>query len=91
MIHSFVGFYNIYGLRALGCKHIYRKDYVLIHYMGILILRHIFKIDENERKKWEVPETLNKLPLEMRAIAKLCALPDDIFVNVIRIIFRLYI
>ena len=89
MIHSFVGIYDIYGLRALGCKHIYRKDYVLIRYMGILRLRHIFKIDENERKKWEVPETLNKLPLEMRAIAKLCALPDDIFVNVILIIFRL--
>ena len=89
MIHSFVGIYDIYGLRALGCKYICRKDYVLIHYMGILRLRHIFKIDENERKKWEVPETLNKLPLEMRAIAKLCALPDDIFVNVILIIFRL--
>ena len=91
MIHSFIGCYNIYGLRALGCKHIYRKDYVLIRYMGILRLRHIFKIDENERKKWEVPETLNKLPLEMRAIAKLCALPDDIFEKVIRISLRINI
>ena len=84
MIHSFVGIYNIYGLRALGCKHIYKKDFLLIHLMGILRLRHIFKIDEKERKKWEDPETLNKLPLEMKAIAKLCALPDATFAVVMK-------
>ena len=79
MIHSLVGIFNICGLRALGCKHIYIKDFLLIHLMGILRLRHIFKIDEKERKKWGDPEALNKLPLEMKAIAKLCALPDATF------------
>ena len=84
MIHSFVGVFNIYGLRALGCIHIYKKDFLLINLMGILRLRHIFKIDENERKKWENPETLNKLPLEMKAIAKLCTLPDATFAVVMK-------
>jgi hypothetical protein len=84
MIHSFVGIFNIYGLRALGCRHIYKKDFLLIHLMGILRLRHIFKIDEDEKKKWIAPETLNKLPLEMRAIAKLCALPDATFAVVMK-------
>ena len=91
MIHSFIGVFDIYGLRALGCKYICRKDYALIHYMGILMLRHAFKIDEKERKKWENPETLNQLPLEMKTIAKLCSLPDDLFVIVMRIIFRIFI
>ena len=30
MIHSFVGVYNTYGLRALGCKHLYKKDFLLL-------------------------------------------------------------
>ena len=31
MIHSFVGIINSYGLRALGCKYILKKDYFLIN------------------------------------------------------------
>ena len=38
MIHSFVGYYNTYGLRALGCKFILKKDFILINLMGILFL-----------------------------------------------------
>jgi len=84
MIHSFIGIFNSCGLRALGCKYICRKDFLMINSIGILRLRHIFKIDEHEKKKWEDPENLNKLPLEMKAIAKLCALPDATFAVIMK-------
>ena len=84
MIHSFIGYYDIYGLRALGCKYILKKDFILINLMGVLRLRHVFKIDENERKKWENPQELAKLPLDMKAIAKLCSLPDAQFASVMK-------
>ena len=84
MIHSFVGAYNTYGLRALGCKFINKKDFILINLMGVLRLRHLFKINENEKKKWEDPNELNKLPFEMKAIAKLCCLPDAQFASVMK-------
>lgn len=84
MIHSFVGYYNPYGLRALGCKFILKKDFILINLMGVLRLRHVFKINEKEREKWEDPNELNKLSLEMRTIARLCQLPDAQFASVMR-------
>ena len=84
MIHSFIGYYNVYGLRALGCKYILKKDFILINLMGVLRLRHLFKIDEKERKKWEDPKELDKLSYEMKTIAKLCQLPDAQFASVMK-------
>ena len=84
MIQSFQGYYNIYGLRALGCKYISKKNFMLINLMGILRLRHIFKINEEEKKKWENPEEIQKLNIRMQAVAKLCALPDKTFSGVIQ-------
>ena len=84
MIHSFVGYYNPYGLRALGCKFIKKKDFILINLMGVLRLRHVFKINEKEKEKWEDPNELHKLSLAMRTIAKLCQLPDAQFASVMR-------
>ena len=84
MIQCFFGYYNIYGLRALGCKYISKKNFMLISLMGILRLRHVFKTNEEERKKWENPEELNKLNKKMQAVARLCALPDKTFSNVIQ-------
>ena len=84
MIHSFVGYYNPYGLRALGCKFIFKKDFILINLMGVLRLRHVFKINEKEKEKWEDPNELNKLSLEMRTIARLCQLPDAQFASVMK-------
>ena len=49
MIQCFFGYYNIYGLRALGCKYISKKNFMLISLMGILRLRHVFKTNEEER------------------------------------------
>ena len=77
LIQSFFGYYNDYGLRALGCIYIKKKNFVLIRLMGILRLRHIFKTNKKEKEKWEKPEELNKLNDQMKTVAKLCALPDD--------------
>jgi hypothetical protein len=74
MIHSFFGYYNAYGLRALGCKYILKKDFILINLIGVLRLRHLFKENEKERKKWEDPDEIKNLPYEMQAVAMLCLL-----------------
>ena len=50
IIKSFFGYYNIYGIRSLGCQYISRKNYVLINLIGILRLRHLFKINQEEKK-----------------------------------------
>ena len=84
MVHSFIGYYNQYGLRALGCKYISRKDFILINLMGILRLRHLFKINKAEKEKWENPAELAKLTKEMKAVAKICSLPDAQFFSVMK-------
>ena len=84
MIQSFFGYYNIYGLRSLGCEYISKKDFILISLMGIFRLRHLFKTKEEQRKKWENPEEINKLNDKMKAIARLCLLPDKTFSSVIQ-------
>ena len=42
------------------------------------------EICEEERKKWENPEEIQKLNIKMQAVAKLCALPDKTFSGVIQ-------
>ena len=51
MVQSFFGYYNTYGLRALGFKYISKKDFILINLMGIFRLRHLFQISEETKKK----------------------------------------
>ena len=77
IIHSFTGYYNKYGITALGCKYLSRKDFNKVRMLGILSLRYFFKINEHEKKRWNNEEELNKLPLEMKAIAKLCLLDEE--------------
>ena len=84
MIHSFVVVYDAYGLRALGCKYIKEKDFKLINLIGILRLRHLFKNNDKVSKKWEDPKELLKLSLEMKAIAKLCNLPEEEYISVMK-------
>ena len=83
MVQTFFGYFNNYGLRALGCKYISKRNFILINLMGILRLRHIFLIDEEEKKKWLDPEVLKNLNIKMRTVAKLCALPDKTFSGVL--------
>ena len=62
-----------------------KKDFILINLIGVLRLRHLFKENEKERKKWEDPDEIKNLPYEMQAVAMLCLLPDDeLFLSVIR-------
>ena len=84
MVQSFIGCFNQYGLRALGCKYISRKDFILINLMGILRLRHLFKINKAEKEKWENSAELAKLTKEMKAVAKICSLPDAQFFSVMK-------
>ena len=82
--HSFIGYYNQYGLKALGCKYISRKDFILINLMGILRLRHFFKINKAEKEKWENPIELAKLTKEMKIVAKICVLPEAQFASIMK-------
>lgn len=84
MIQCFVGYYNSSGLRALGCRHISKKDFVFINLMGILRFRHVLKINNDEKEKWSKKESIEQLNFEMKAIAKLCLLPDAQFASVMR-------
>lgn len=76
IIYSFSGYYNKYGLYALGCRYISRRDFKKLRMIGILLLRHFFEKNESEKKRWSNEEELNRLPLEMKAIANLCLLDD---------------
>ena len=84
IIQSFFGYYNTYGIRSLGCEYISKKNFILISLMGIFRLRHLFRINEEQKNKWENPEELKKLNEKMQAIARLCLLPDKTFFNVIQ-------
>ena len=84
MVQSFFGYYNDFGLRALGLKYISKKDFILIKLMGIFRLRHLFQIHEEEKKKWEDPEEQNKLDNELKAVVKVCLLPDKTFACVLQ-------
>jgi hypothetical protein len=84
MIQTFFGYYDTYGLRALGFKYISRKNFLLINLMGVFRLRHIFKTNEKEREKWKNPDNLKKLNYKMLTVVKVCLLPDKTFFNVIQ-------
>ena len=77
MVQSFFGYYNTYGLRALGFKYISKKDFILINLMGIFRLRHLFQISEDTKKKWETKEEQDKLDKELKTVVKLCLLSNS--------------
>ena len=52
--------------------------------MGILRLRHFFKINKAEKEKWENPIELAKLTKEMKIVAKICVLPEAQFASVMK-------
>ena len=87
MINCFFGFYNIYGLCALGFRYLYRAHFILLSMLEIFKLRHILKSNEEERKKWENPENLKKISLKMQAIVKLCNLENILFNRIIQYYF----
>ena len=58
MTHSFIGYFNDYGLSNLGCKYILRKNFFLINKFGILVLRHILTIIKKKKKNGKIPRYL---------------------------------
>ena len=83
MIHSFHGYYDECGLRALGCMNLKRKNYFFLNLIDIFRFRHIIKNNENEKKKWTEDKIKNLNYLE-KAFIKLCLLPDSQFSIVIK-------
>ena len=84
MINCFFGYYNIYGLCALGFRYLSRAHFILFSMLEIFKLKHILKSNEEERKKWENPENLKKISLKMQAIVKLCNLENILFNRIIQ-------
>ncbi len=87
MVSSFYTIYTNYELSGLGFYYLSRKYFILINMLDILRLKHIFNIDEEERKKWENPDEIKKLSLEMQAIVKLCNLENNLFNRIIQYYF----
>ena len=83
MIQSFQGYYNEYGLRALGCIHIKRQNYFFLNLIDVFRFRHLMKTNENERKNW-TEDKINNLNVSEKAFIKLCLLPDSQFSIVIK-------
>lgn len=84
MIQCFIGYYNETGLRALGCRFIEKKHFILIDLMGVLRLRHILKINDEQKKQWSKAEEQNKLDKEMQVIIRVCLMPDAQFSSVMK-------
>ena len=81
MIQSFHGYYNEYGLRALGFIHLKRQNYFFLNLIDVFRLRHKLKINEEEKNKW-TEEEIQKLNYNERAFIRLCLLPDSQFSTV---------
>ena len=84
MINSFFGYYNNFGLFALGFRYISRKDFIFMDIFDIFRLKHFFKNNDKERKKWENLDEIKKLTVVMQAVAKLCNLEDKLFNGIIQ-------
>ena len=52
--------------------------------MDILRIRHFFKVNKEESEKWKDKNRLNQYNLYLKAVAKLCLLPDTQFYSVIK-------
>lgn len=83
MIHSFYGHFNKYGLRALGCVHLKRRNYFFLNLIDIFRFRHLLKVKSDEKEKW-TEEKISKLNYEEKAFIRVCLLPDSQFSCVIK-------
>ena len=82
MIHSFHGYFNKCGLRALGCVHLKRRKFFFFNHIEIFRVRHILKTKPEEKSKW-VEEKIMQLNYYERAFIRVCLLPDSQFSSVI--------
>lgn len=84
IINYFYGYYDSQGLRALGCKHINRKNYLFFNLTGVFRLRHKLKLNIKEKEKWENEEKIKELDFGLQAVLKMCLLPDNQFFSVVK-------
>jgi hypothetical protein len=83
MIHSFFGYYNEYGLRALGCNHLKRKNYFFFNLIDVFRYRYKLSQDQKEKDKWD-EKAISQLGYYEKAFLKLCLLPKAVFFSVIK-------
>ena len=86
MLQCFIGYYYDNKITALGCNYIRKKDYIFLHLMDIFRIRHIFKTNEEEKKKWvnSITSVPNQYDIYIKTIVKLCSLPDTQFYTIIK-------
>lgn len=83
MIQSFQGYFNDYGLRALGCIHVKRKSYLFLNLIDVLRYRYLMKNNQKERDKW-TEDKIKLLNSQEKAFINLCLLPESQFYCVIK-------
>ena len=83
-IQTFYGFYDKFGLRAIGFKHVTKIKLMLMNYISILRLRHLIKHDSTKNDYWSNENNTKKLNDEMKAVAKLVYLPDIPFISIFK-------
>ena len=84
VIQSFYGFYDDYGLRAVGFQHVPKVSMYVLRLIGILRLRHQIKTDMKIRDYWLDENNLKQLDIEMRVIVQSAFLPDGPFSTIFK-------
>ena len=84
MLQSFHGCYDEFGLRALGCSYMKRKNYYILNLFDVFRLRHKFKKEPNEKEKWSSEEEMKKLNIFEKAFLKVCLLPESLCFGVLQ-------
>lgn len=84
ILQTLHGFFDDSGIRALGVRHIDAKRFFFINNMDILCVRYKVKKDKKFKERWENEQNLAKLNDGMKAIIKLCFLPDNPFGSVFK-------
>lgn len=79
IIQFFYGFYDNFGLRAVGFLHVPKINMLVVNLLSILRLRHLIKNNNQKKEYWSIENNLKKLDFECKAIIKCVYLPDSIF------------
>ncbi len=79
-----MGFHKKEGILSMGFYFIREKDYYLLLYIGIFMLRIKLKNTEFKNK---IKEKLPKLDISDKALFLTCSLPDNQFFGIFKYIF----
>ena len=53
MLQCLIGYFDDKGVTAFGIKSISKKNFVFLHFISVLILRHLFRVYKEFKKKYE--------------------------------------